>query len=150
MNIAALLKEFDRRGVRLRIEAGSIIARPLSAVPQDLRRAATEHKAELLEVIRANEALALLRRLKTYTLPTGRIPAACEIAERFAARLVRWEHGRPVFESDDPGRILGLLREIEGELIALGGAPDPLVESVAMIQRAFPGTRLVEVRKPRR
>jgi hypothetical protein len=148
MTIAALLEEFDRRGVRLKIEAGRIIAKPLSAVPSNLRRAATEHKYELIEVIQTYEALHLLNRLKIFTLPTGRMPAAREIAERCAARLLRSEDGELMLKSANPSDILEVLRDIESELIALGGAPDLLAESVAMIEHAFPGSRLVEVRKP--
>jgi hypothetical protein len=40
--------------------------------------------------------------------------------------------------------------DIERELTALGGAPDKvLAEAVAMVERSFPGARLVEVRKLR-
>ena len=150
MSAIAILEEFERRGVQLGVEAGRIIARPLSVIPPDLRKAAAEHKPELVEAIVADEALALLNRLKCFTLPARRIPAARVIAERCAARLPRWEDGKPVFELNDPVRILEVLREIEGGLIALGGTPDPLIEGVEMVKRTFPGSRLVDVRKPRK
>jgi len=40
-----------------------------------------------------------------------------------------------------------VLRGIEGELTALGGAPDPLLEAVSLVERTFPDARLFEVRK---
>jgi hypothetical protein len=92
------------------------------------------------------KALKVLARLKSYTLPAGRMPAAGGIAERCAAGLLHWEDGEPVWEADGPASILAVLDEIEGELIVLGGAPDPVIEAVAMVQRAFLGARLVEVR----
>lgn len=96
----------------------------------------------------AGEALVLLQRLKTFTLPGGRMPAAREIARRCAFRLQPRENGKPTGEANDPVRILAVLREIERELIALGAAPDPeLAAAFEMVQRALPGTRLVEVRK---
>jgi len=98
----------------------------------------------------AEKALQVLTRLKSYTLPAGRIPTARMIAERCAARLVHRRDGEAVFEVDDPSSILAVLLEIEGELIALGGAPDPdLAETVALVEGIFPGSRLVGVRKPR-
>jgi hypothetical protein len=101
-------------------------------------------------VATAQRALELLGRLKIYTLPAGRIPAARVIAERCAARLLRRECGEPEFESEDPTCILAVLRDIEAELIALGGAPDLLTESVEMVKRTFTGSRLVDVRKTRK
>jgi hypothetical protein len=147
MNVAAILKECARRGIRLSVDGERIIARPLSAVAPELREAASEHKAELIEALQASEALLLLDRLKTFSLPNGRLSAAREIAQRCGARLVRWEHGEPADEADDPSSILAVLRDIERELVALGGAPDPeLAKTVETVKRSFPGSRLVDVR----
>ena len=86
----------------------------------------------------ADRALALLQRLKSFTVPAGREPAAREIVERCAAR-VRWEDA----QAED---ILAALQTIEGDLIALGAESDPEVaEALAMVQRTFPGARLDEV-----
>jgi|HubBroStandDraft_6_1064221.scaffolds.fasta_scaffold1182290_2 hypothetical protein len=48
-------------------------------------------KKEWSRPVSADEALAVLSRPKTYTLPAGRMPAAREIAERCTAQLVLWE-----------------------------------------------------------
>ena len=48
-----------------------------------------------------------------------------QIAKRLAARLVLWEDGEPISEADDPASILAILRDIERELIAIGGYVDP-------------------------
>lgn len=149
MNGSAILEELYRRGVRLRVDADRIIAKPLSAVPPDLRNAAATHKAELIGTIQADAAFALLNRLKTYTVPAGRMPAARLLAERLGAAMVHWENREPGSDvPDDPTAILRTLQGFECELIALGGAPDPeLTEAVAMVERSFAGARLVEVRK---
>jgi hypothetical protein len=52
-------------------------------------------------------------------------------------RLVSW--------SDDLASILAVLKDIERELVALG---DPeLAEVVGAVETAFPGARMVEVRR---
>ena len=43
-----MIAELTRLGVRLRVEDGRIFAKPLSAVPPELREAVRAHKAELL------------------------------------------------------------------------------------------------------
>jgi hypothetical protein len=147
MNAEAILQEFDRLGVRLRVETGHIIARPLSAVSPELRKAATAHKTEMIETLQANEALHLLNRLKIFVLPAGRMAAARQIADRCTEKLMHWREDDPVFLVDDPGSILTVLRNIERELFRLGGAPDPeLAEVVATVECNFPGARLVEIR----
>ena len=61
------------------------------------------------------------------------MPTARMIAQRCAARLVLWH-------DDDPASILTVLQEIEFELIALGGTPDPeLAEAGGLVSAAFPG-----------
>ncbi len=60
----------------------------------------------------ADRALALLQRLKSFTVPAGLNSRLAEIVERCAAR-VRWEDA----QAED---ILAALQTIEGDLIALG------------------------------
>jgi hypothetical protein len=111
------------------------------------------HKPALLVCFRVKrqcalteEALALLQRLKCYTVPAGRMPAAREIAERCASWLVRRDDGEPVSEADDAASILAVLRDIERELIAIGSSPDPeLAEAVEIVQGTFLDARLVKI-----
>jgi hypothetical protein len=96
-----------------------------------------------------SEALAALKRLKTFTLPAGRMGAAREIAQRLASTLGRFnERGEPVEDSDDPTAILEVLRAIERDLVALGGTPDDpeLAAIVARVEGIFPDAQLVEVK----
>lgn len=157
--VTEILVELRVRGVRIEPRPhGGVSLVPARLIDPDLLDRIRAHKAELLVTLRvehyrttADKALALLNRLKTYTLPAGRMPAARLLAERLGAAMVRWEDGGPVSDvPDDPAVILRALQGFEGELIALGGAPDPeLTKAVAMVERSFPGARLVEVRKLR-
>jgi hypothetical protein len=79
----------------------------------------------------------LLNRLRCYTLPGGTMPVVRELADRLT----------PFARSSDPAVILDALRGFEREFIVLGGGPDPeLTDAVAMVESAFPSTRLIEVR----
>jgi TubC N-terminal docking domain len=51
MNAQAIVDELARRGVRLRVENGRIIARPLSAIPSNLAQAVRVHKREVLALL---------------------------------------------------------------------------------------------------
>ncbi len=83
----------------------------------------------------AEKALELLTRLKGYRLASGRMPVARDLAFRMRGLT-------------DPVEILTALQNFERELTTLGGAPEPeLAAAVAMVEGAFPGTRLVEVRR---
>ncbi|GEM_PF-3170432 len=85
------------------------------------------------------EALEVLRRLKCYTLPAGRMAAA-----RLLARGLE-----PLLRAPklDPARALTALQQLERDLIALGGRPDPeLAAAVELVERVFPGARLVQVK----
>jgi len=76
-------------------------------------------------------ALALLIRLKGYTLPSGRIPVIRNLAERVRGLA-------------DAADILRTLRVFERELIALGGEYDwELAQAIAKVEGVFPGARLV-------
>jgi hypothetical protein len=103
MTATALLHEFRRLGVRLRADGARIIARPLSAVPPELRAAARTHETQLLRLLTqslvepaatepaattdvpslasqtADEALTALHRLKATHCPSAgyRLFASC-------------------------------------------------------------------------
>jgi hypothetical protein len=80
----------------------------------------------------ADQALALLNQLKCYTLPADRMPDARELAERMRGLA-------------DTAAILHALRDFERELRALGGEYDrALAEATAVVERVFPGARLVK------
>ena len=151
MRPAEILVVMRTFGLHVSAEGETIVVRPKGATPPDLAETIRAHKREILGLIRAEQhraqALGVLIRLKTYSLPAGRMPAAREIAERCASGLIRWRHGGPS-EDVDPSSILRVLLCIESDLIALGGAPDPkLTEASVTVERAFPGARLIEVRR---
>jgi hypothetical protein len=141
-----LLAEFHRLGIWLGVRNGIIVARPKGATPPELREAVKAMKAELLQTLpggRADKAsvdpaemaLGLLARLRGYTLPSGRMPVARDLAERMRGLT-------------DTATILSSLRDFEREMVALGGKYDPeLTEAVEMVQGAFPGARLMAVNR---
>jgi hypothetical protein len=148
----ALLAEAARRGIELYPDGHTIRYRSPKTALADLKPMLAAHKGELLTLLCAEqdraEAPALLKRLKTFTLPAGRMPAARMIAERCSARLVQSHDGEPVDEADAPASFLAVLQDIERELIASGGGPDPeLAGASGAVEAAFPGARLVAVRK---
>jgi hypothetical protein len=146
MNLEALLADFARRGIQLTPDSKGLAVRPASKLTDADREAIQGCKAELRMHLLADEALSLLRRLKCYTPPAGRVPAAREIAERCAARFVLWENGERVSEADEVASILAVLRDIERELAAIGGSLDPeLADAVEMVERIFPGARLIKI-----
>jgi len=51
MTTQEIVWELARRGVTLSVRAGRVIARPLSAVPPELRAAAQDRKAEILRLL---------------------------------------------------------------------------------------------------
>jgi tubulysin polyketide synthase-like protein len=156
MNAQSILAELGRRRITLRAEGDQLIAKPLSTVPPELRALARQHKAELLLCLRAEqdrrtEALALLQRLKTYTLPPGRTPVARKRFGSVRSRAREMAQRVEPLKDASPEIILHALQDFERGLIALGGAPDPeLAEAVGRVTAAFPGARLVEVRKDER
>jgi hypothetical protein len=153
MTPQALLYEAAQLGIELYPDGDTIRYRGPKPALADLKPKLAAHKAELLTLLQAEqdrvEALALLNRLKTFTLPAGRMPAVRMIAEACAARLVQSHDSEPVNEVDDPAFILAVLQEIEPELIALGGSPDPhLAEAITLVTGAFPDARLIEIKIP--
>ncbi len=160
MEAAEILEHARAKGVSLWAEGGYITARPKGRTSPELAAAIRAHKGELLAHLRAeqeegeidrlaradaeqedataDEALTLLNRLRCYTLPADRMPVVRELAERLT----------PFARASAPAAMLAVLIAFEDEFIALGGAPDPeLADTAAMIERTFPGARLVEVRK---
>jgi hypothetical protein len=158
MSPEALLDELAAQGIRLEpLPNGNLFATPKERLTTELMERIRQHKPGLLVCLRikqqsalADEGLALLWRLKCFTLPAGRMPAAREIAERCVARLVLWEDGEPISVADDAASILAVLRDIERELIAIGGCPNPeLAETAEMVERTFPGARLLKIQSTR-
>jgi hypothetical protein len=80
----------------------------------------------------AKMALALLARLKGYSLPSGRMAVIRDLSERMRGLA-------------DTTAILHALRDFERELISQGGEYDAeLADAVAIVQRTFPGAWLVK------
>lgn len=146
MTAVDLVAEFHRLGISLAVRNGMIVARPKGATPPKLREAVRAMKAELLRTLpearddsepvdAARTALALLARLKGYTLRSGRMPVIRDLAKRVRGLA-------------DTASILHVLRDLECELIAHGGEYDrELAEATAVVERAFPGARLVKFRQ---
>ncbi|MGO9450967.1 MAG: hypothetical protein ACLQDV_07960 [Candidatus Binataceae bacterium] len=158
MTPQSLLAEAAQRGIELFADGQTIRYRGPKTAVADLRPKLAAHKGELLALLRAkhyrtttDKALALLKQLRCYTLPAGRMPVVTRLAQRLADAMVQWENGEPVSDlPDDPTVILRSLQGFERELIALGGAPDrELAEAAAIVEAVFPCSRLVEVRKLR-
>ena len=154
MSATEILAELSARNVRPVLMGEKLKLRgPADCITPELIESVRAAKAALLAYLRAEqdrtEALALLQRLKTFTLPTGRMPAAREIAQRLTSTLRRFESdGEPAEDSDNPAAILDVLRTIERELVALGGTPDgsEVAAISARVEGIFPGAQLVEVR----
>ena len=117
---------------------------PAAQITSELVEKVRRHKADLLAHLRAeqerkmpDQALALLHRLRCYTLPLGRMPVAREMAQRL----------EPLKDAS-PKAIFRALQGFERDLVALGGAPDQeLLEAAEAVEGTFPGTRMVEVRR---
>jgi hypothetical protein len=74
-----IISELTRRGVALRTEGGRIIARPLSAVPPELREAVRQHKTAVLNLLCAGHEQAETDRI-------ARLDAERREADRQARR----------------------------------------------------------------
>jgi hypothetical protein len=130
--VIEILAELHARGVRIEPRPhGGVRLVPARLIDADLLKRIRRHKTALLAHLRArrerataDKVLALLNRFRCYALPAGRMPAACEIAQRYAALLVCWESSARVDEADDLASILSVLCEIERELVTLGATPD--------------------------
>jgi hypothetical protein len=141
MNAEALLSELRARGIRAEPRPdGRLRLTPKERLTPELIEQARRLKSEILTHLQIDHALAILHRLKTFTLPAGRMPAARAIVEML----------KPLLDSPDidPSEAVACLEAVEFELIAMGAKPDPeLAETVAMVKRVFPGAELIEVRK---
>lgn len=156
MTVETLLQTLACRGIELKPEPSgrpAIIARPASRLTDEDRAAIRAHKPQLLTLLApqsdadtksaasatadnaASEALAVLARLKGYTLPCGRMAAARATVERL----------RPLLSTPalDPAAALDALQAVEAELSALGGVYDlELANAIGLVNGAFPGTQL--------
>ena len=140
MDAQALVRDFTSRGIKLFPNGSKLTVQPASRLTNEDRDAIRQHKLALLAWAVADQALALLNRLKTYTLPAGRMEAARAIAERLRPLLAAPEL--------DPRAALAALQAMEAELTALGGVYDPeLSDAVGLVNGAFPGVRLIGVKK---
>ena len=149
MDAQALLSNLSARGIMLTPDGDALVARPRQRLTDADREAIRRHKTALLAHLSAEdarvEALAVLQRLKAFTLPTGRMAAARLVAQRLACTP---GDRKPGDNSDDPTAILHSVRALEGELIALGGRYDiDLAGSISRVESVFPGANLVEVKK---
>jgi hypothetical protein len=140
---ASRLTEADRDAIRDRKrEILALLSRPEAARRYQQAKATCEPEnaapiqtcPEAIE--RVEMALALIRRLRSYVLPSGRL----EAAKALAARL------RPLLKTADfdPAEALQLLTGVEHDLIQLGGSVDPsLADGIEAVTRTFPGAKLV-------
>jgi hypothetical protein len=71
-----------------------------------------------------SETLALLDRLKAFTLPAGRMLVAREIASRCSERLAWWNDPESKGGIGDITTDLAALHDIERDLLALGAVHD--------------------------
>jgi hypothetical protein len=160
VTVLELLDEAARRGIELYPDGNFVRYRGPKTAVADLKAKLAANKVKLLVHLRAKQeeakidrlvradaeqedtpadkALALLDRLRCYTLPSGSMAVVNQLADVLA----------PFARATEPAAILSALRDFEHELIALGGAPDPHVdEAFGMVERSFPGACLVEVKK---
>jgi hypothetical protein len=125
-----LLENLTRRGVRLTPKPPKLIAEPSSLLTDADRAAIRAHKPRLLALLAvppqadtkpapipsandpASQALGILARLKGYTLPEGRMPAARTIARRLRPLLTLREL--------DPAAALAALQATEAEFDGAG------------------------------
>ena len=143
MNAGEILADVRRCGVELFVLDGRLKASSPGVLPAELKAVIREHAAEIRAALPiyvraeqdrtlADQALDLLNRLKGYTVPSGRMTAARTLAARMRGLT-------------EPAAILGALKNFERELAALGGEYDPqLAEVIDIVQRSFPGARLVK------
>jgi hypothetical protein len=139
MNAEALLIEFRARGIR--VEAGRdgrVRLTPRGRLTPELIEQARRLKPEILTRLQIDQALAIVSRLRSYTLPAGRMPAARAISALL----------QPIRPELDAGETFASLQAVESELIAMGAEPDPEIAAlVELVEGAFPGTQLIEVKK---
>jgi hypothetical protein len=128
MTPSALLAELQKRHVRPVVRDGAVkLVGPREALTPELIVQAREHKLALLATVTADEALALLKRLRAYTLPAGHIEVALTLARRLKG-------------IGDPVVALDALQRLEAEFIDLGGTYDTQLASAL---DAFPGSQII-------
>jgi hypothetical protein len=140
MTPSELLINLRSRGIRVTPSGGYLVIEPSELLTDTDRDALRAAKPQLLEMLAEDEALAIVRRLRFFSFPTGRMPAAAAVLIRLAPL------SEAPFEPLEP--VLLELRRIEAELVALGGSYDQeLAEAVEQVQSVFPGAKLIEVRR---
>jgi hypothetical protein len=154
MLAVSLIANLTNRGIALRPLGDRLVVEPASKLTNEDRQLIRQHKLALMDLLIAQrakiprservlsedkedvtrpgaEALALLARLRGYSVPGGRMPVVRELALRLR-------------NLDEPFAILNALRAFESQLIGLGGkCDDDLVETLALVKRSFPGAILV-------
>ncbi len=143
MKAQAVIADLARRGIRLIPNPPKLTVQGASRLTHEDRKLIRQLKAEILAALRSEAAdtLAILHRLKGFTVPAGRVRAARAIMERLRPLLTASEL--------DPAQALAALQTAEAELTVLGGIPNrKLSEVVAIVATFFPDARLVAVRKP--
>jgi len=153
MSANTLLEELNVLDIQVELLGnGNLYVAPRSKLTDTLIERIRAAKPHLVQMLAAkdlqppvvaydptSEALAILLRLKAFTLPTGRMPAARAIVEGLRVLLAKTNF--------DPVEALAALQAVENELAALGGAYDPmLADAIVPIVHAFPGAELVELK----
>jgi hypothetical protein len=145
MTAAALIAKLAARGIYLVTQGEALI---IDAPKGSLQPGEVEHirarKAELLNLLHSKQghtpaarALAMLNRLRCYTIAGELMPIMRLLAEQL----------RSVSAVSDDAEVLTALQGFESELIALGASLDTeLADTIATVESAFPGTKLIEVR----
>jgi len=147
--VAEILSELNAQNVRPVVEGGKLKLRgPAERVTPDLVERVRADKAELLSMLAdpnpppepVDASLALLHRLRGYTILSGRMPAARAIANCLCPFL-----SMPEIE---PVVVLAALQAVEMALRQMGGEYDAdLANAIWLVNSAFPGAGLVEVRR---
>jgi TubC N-terminal docking domain len=111
VSAAEILAELGARNVRPVLVGDKLRLRgQADSITPALVERVRQHKAALLVHLSTerdrDEALAVLQRLKIFTLYGSRTAAAREIAQGCADGLICWQSGEPLDEADDPASIL--------------------------------------------
>ncbi|MGA2408804.1 MAG: hypothetical protein ABSG46_00225 [Candidatus Binataceae bacterium] len=75
------------------MDNGNLSVAPKQHLTPELPDVIRANKPCLVDSLRAEDALALLARLKGYTLPGGRLIEARELIVRRARELIAWDDG---------------------------------------------------------
>jgi len=129
---SALLIELQKRHVHVVVRDSAVkLVGPRDALTPELIAQARAHKLTLRATVIADEALALLRHLRAFSLPSGHIEVARILARRLGG-------------IDDPALALDALRKVAAEFIDLGGTYDA---ELAAVLDAFLGSQFASKTK---